>query len=133
MFFALEIFPFLLSNVRKSLFFDDIVIQAVYHDEMSLKCPKIGLPASFYHSETFNQFLNFFQCFGTLLRPSLVVKGKCRIFRNVTSNSIKPWYHCPRDGGRAEIHKIFITPKLIKGRFNFGGGGVLLQSICLAL
>ena len=29
----------------------------------------------------------------------------CKIFRNVTFNSIKPWYHCPRDGGRAEIHK----------------------------
>ena len=57
----------------------------------------------------------------------------CRILRNVTSNSIKPWYHCPRDGGRAEIHKKIIFSKLIKGRFNFGGAGVLLQNICLTL
>ena len=59
--------------------------------------------------------------------------AKCRIFSNVTSNSIKPWYHCPRDGGRAEIHKKIITQKLIKGRLHFGGGGVLLQSRCLTL
>ena len=36
----------------------------------------------------------------------------CRIFRNVTSNSIKPWYHCPRDGGRAEIHKKIYNSKI---------------------
>ena len=31
--------------------------------------------------------------------------GICWNFRNVTSNSFKPWYHCSPDGERAEIHK----------------------------
>ena len=38
--------------------------------------------------------------------------GECRTFRNVTSNSIKPWYHCPRDGGQAEIHKKIYNSKI---------------------
>ena len=67
-----------------------------------------------------------------LMVPEIIVG--CRMFRRITSHSIKLWYHCPRGGGRAEIHKKkLITPKLIKGRFNFGGGGVLLQNICLTL
>ena len=73
-----------------------------------------------YVSVSINVFL-LRGCFSSVF--STCINVNCRTFRNVTSYSIKPWYHCPRDGGRAEIHKIFITPKLIKGRFNFGGGG----------
>ena len=91
---------------------------------------KISLKVFFFQkSFNFTYFLwHIGKKFGELKLWSV-----CRNFRNVPSNSIKPWCHCPRDGGRAEIHKIFITPKLIKGRFNFGGGGVLLQNICLTL
>ena len=39
--------------------------------------------------------------------------------------------HETGDGPRST--KKFVTPKLIKGRFNFGGGGVPLQKICLTL
>ena len=39
-------------------------------------------------------------------------EGLCRIFRNLTSYSIKPWYHCPRDGGRAEMHKKTFNSKI---------------------
>ena len=72
-------------------------------------------------------------CERSIFHNTNVAKYHCRIFRKVTSNSIKPCCHCSRDGERAEIHKKFITPKSIKRRFNSGGGGFLLQSICLTL
>ena len=57
----------------------------------------------------------------------------CRNFRNLTSNSIKPWYHCSRDGEWAEIHKKIYNSKIKQWGFNSGGGGVLLRNICLTL
>ena len=40
-----------------------------------------------------------------LIREINLFLGIFKTFRNLISNSFKPWYHCSRDGERAEIHK----------------------------
>ena len=72
--------------------------------KIEIRCFKIGFDINILKiSEIFPKSKYFFN--RKISIDSWNTGDFCRIFRNVTSNSIKPWYHCPRDGGRAEIHK----------------------------
>ena len=45
--------------------------------------------------------------------------NQCRFFRNLTSNSIKPWYQCSRDGERDEILKKIYNSKINQREIQF--------------